>query len=205
MRHLLHEMRGASAPGPGHALRQRGMGMARLSRRPEAAAEREEGDGRRPENTQDLESYAPRPAAPRPLPAVASGHGIGRITLSRRRPTCCPSTSWTSSTPPWSRGEPRDVKLVVLGAAGKYFSAGFELGDHLGPRLPDDGGVQTSLSTTWPGWTSPWRRWWAGPPSAQAASWRGLRQRPRRGQRQIRPPEIKGGVFNPWRRRSCRG
>jgi cyclohexa-1,5-dienecarbonyl-CoA hydratase len=28
----------------------------------------------------------------------------------------------------------RDVKLVVVSAAGKYFSAGFELGDHLGDR-----------------------------------------------------------------------
>jgi enoyl-CoA hydratase/carnithine racemase len=28
----------------------------------------------------------------------------------------------------------RDVKLVVLAGAGKYFSAGFELGDHLGDR-----------------------------------------------------------------------
>ncbi len=28
----------------------------------------------------------------------------------------------------------RDVKLLVLTAAGKYFSAGFELGDHLGDR-----------------------------------------------------------------------
>jgi enoyl-CoA hydratase/carnithine racemase len=28
----------------------------------------------------------------------------------------------------------RDVKLVVLSGAGKYFSAGFELGDHLGDR-----------------------------------------------------------------------
>ena len=28
----------------------------------------------------------------------------------------------------------RDVKLVVLAATGKYFSAGFELGDHLGDR-----------------------------------------------------------------------
>jgi enoyl-CoA hydratase/carnithine racemase len=28
----------------------------------------------------------------------------------------------------------RDVKLVVLQATGKYFSAGFELGDHLGDR-----------------------------------------------------------------------
>jgi len=28
----------------------------------------------------------------------------------------------------------RDVKLVVLTAAGKYFSAGFEIGDHLGDR-----------------------------------------------------------------------
>jgi cyclohexa-1,5-dienecarbonyl-CoA hydratase len=28
----------------------------------------------------------------------------------------------------------REVKLVVLAAAGKYFSAGFEIGDHLGDR-----------------------------------------------------------------------
>jgi cyclohexa-1,5-dienecarbonyl-CoA hydratase len=28
----------------------------------------------------------------------------------------------------------RDVKLVVLAAAGKYFSAGFEIGDHIGDR-----------------------------------------------------------------------
>ena len=29
---------------------------------------------------------------------------------------------------------PRDVKLVVISGSGKYFSAGFELGDHQGDR-----------------------------------------------------------------------
>jgi cyclohexa-1,5-dienecarbonyl-CoA hydratase len=86
------------------------------------------------ENTQDLESYAQRPSAARFL-QIAGGHGVVRITLNR------PAANVLSidlmdelNTTLESLEYQRDVKLVVLAAAGKYFSAGFELGDHLGDR-----------------------------------------------------------------------
>ena len=90
----------------------------------------------------------------------------------------------------------RDVKLVVF-AAGKYFSAGFELTDHLGdraymmleafrrifenlvkldkPTLAVVGGARAG------------RRLHAG---------RGLRHGPRGQSAKFGHPEIKGGVFN---------
>ena len=52
-----------------------------------------------------------------------------------RPPTSCPSSRCSEINAALESLEyQRDVKLVVLSAAGKYFSAGFELGDHLGDR-----------------------------------------------------------------------
>lgn len=87
------------------------------------------------ENLQDLESYAPRPAAPARFLQVASGHGVVRISLSRPPANVLSVDVMDElNSTLESLGNQRDVKLVVLGAVGKYFSAGFELGDHLGDR-----------------------------------------------------------------------
>lgn len=87
------------------------------------------------ENTQDLESYAPRPATATRFLQVVKAHGIMRITLNRA-PANVLSVEVMDELNAIleSLENQRDLKLVVLGAAGKYFSAGFELGDHLGDR-----------------------------------------------------------------------
>jgi cyclohexa-1,5-dienecarbonyl-CoA hydratase len=87
------------------------------------------------ENTQDLDSYEQRPSTAARFLKVAGGQGVVRITLNR------PTANVLSidlmeelNTALESLEYQREVKLVVLAAAGKYFSAGFELGDHLGDR-----------------------------------------------------------------------
>jgi cyclohexa-1,5-dienecarbonyl-CoA hydratase len=86
------------------------------------------------DNTQDLETYTERPVAARYL-QVAGGNGVARITLNRP-PANVMSIDLMGELNATleSLDNQRDVKFVVLAAAGKYFSAGFELGDHLGDR-----------------------------------------------------------------------
>ena len=87
-----------------------------------------------PEDSQDLESYAPRHAAARYL-QVAGGKGVVRITLNRPPANVLSIDLMDELNAALeSLDDQRDVKLIVLAAAGKYFSAGFELGDHLGDR-----------------------------------------------------------------------
>jgi cyclohexa-1,5-dienecarbonyl-CoA hydratase len=66
---------------------------------------------------------------------VDTAQGITRITLSRP-PANVLSIGMMQelATAIESLEYQRDVKLVTLFASGKYFSAGFELGDHLGDR-----------------------------------------------------------------------
>ena len=86
------------------------------------------------DNTQDLDSYAPRPAAARFL-QVGGGKGVVRITLNRPPANVLSIDLMDELNAALeSLDNQRDVKLVILAAAGKYFSAGFELGDHLGDR-----------------------------------------------------------------------
>jgi cyclohexa-1,5-dienecarbonyl-CoA hydratase len=86
------------------------------------------------ENTQDLDSYAPPPTPARFL-QVAGGKGVVRITLNRPPANVLSIDLMDELNAALeSLDNQRDVKLVVLSAAGKYFSAGFELGDHLGDR-----------------------------------------------------------------------
>ena len=86
------------------------------------------------ENTQDLDTYAPRPTTARFL-QVAGGKGVARITLNRPPANVLSIDLMDELNAALeSLDNQRDVKLVVLAAAGKYFSAGFELGDHLGDR-----------------------------------------------------------------------
>jgi cyclohexa-1,5-dienecarbonyl-CoA hydratase len=61
--------------------------------------------------------------------------GIARITLSRPPANVLSVEMMEDLNEALESLEyQREVKLVVLAAAGKYFSAGFELGDHLGDR-----------------------------------------------------------------------
>ena len=86
------------------------------------------------ENTQDLDTYTPQPVAARFL-QVAGGNGVVRITLNRP-PANVMSIDLMDELNATleSLDNQRDLKFVVLAATGKYFSAGFELGDHLGDR-----------------------------------------------------------------------
>src|SRR5215470_3497328 len=87
------------------------------------------------DNTQDLESYAPRPASAARFLQVATGGGVVRITLNRPPANVLSVDLMDELNATFESLEyQRDVKLVVLAATGKYFSAGFELGDHLGDR-----------------------------------------------------------------------
>jgi cyclohexa-1,5-dienecarbonyl-CoA hydratase len=85
---------------------------------------------------QDLDDFAP--AATRTVRYVqedASPPGIVQLTLNRP-PANVLSVDMLQELA--AALDPleyrREVKLVVLRGAGKYFSAGFELGDHLGDR-----------------------------------------------------------------------
>jgi cyclohexa-1,5-dienecarbonyl-CoA hydratase len=83
----------------------------------------------------DSDVYAPAaPAGYRYLQAVTA-QGICRITLNRP-PANVLSVDLMQEVSTALDGleYERDVKLVVLAAQGKYFSAGFELTDHLGDR-----------------------------------------------------------------------
>jgi len=87
------------------------------------------------ENTQDLDSYAQRPSTAARFLQIAGGRGVVRITLNRPAANVLSIALMDElNTALESLEYQRDVKLVVLAAAGKYFSAGFELGDHLGDR-----------------------------------------------------------------------
>jgi cyclohexa-1,5-dienecarbonyl-CoA hydratase len=62
-------------------------------------------------------------------------HGIARLTLDRAPANVLSIDLMKEINAALESLEyQREVKLVVLAAAGKYFSPGFELGDHLGDR-----------------------------------------------------------------------
>ena len=91
----------------------------------------------------------------------------------------------------------RDVKLVTLFGAGKYFSAGFELGDHLGDRgymmLESFRRIFEALAKV----DKPTLAVVAGPRSAPAASSRRRCDMVLAAQSaKLGHPEIRGGVFN---------
>jgi enoyl-CoA hydratase/carnithine racemase len=67
--------------------------------------------------------------------AVDTAQGITRITLNRPPANVLSVELMQELAQAVESLEyERDVKLVVLFGAGRYFSAGFELGDHLGDR-----------------------------------------------------------------------
>jgi cyclohexa-1,5-dienecarbonyl-CoA hydratase len=65
----------------------------------------------------------------------AAAQGVARITLNRPPANVLSVEAMSDLNRALESLEyQRDVKVVVLAATGKYFSAGFELGDHLGDR-----------------------------------------------------------------------
>jgi cyclohexa-1,5-dienecarbonyl-CoA hydratase len=87
------------------------------------------------ESTQDVDVYAPpRDWTPQYL-RLEAVQGIVRITLDRQPANVLSIEMMADLNRALESLEyQRDVKLVVLTGAGKYFSAGFDLGDHLGDR-----------------------------------------------------------------------
>jgi enoyl-CoA hydratase/carnithine racemase len=69
------------------------------------------------------------------LVQFASAQGIARLTLSRAPANVLSVDMIDEIVTALEMLEyQRDVKLLVVNAAGKYFSAGFELSDHIGDR-----------------------------------------------------------------------
>jgi cyclohexa-1,5-dienecarbonyl-CoA hydratase len=92
----------------------------------------------------------------------------------------------------------RDVKLVVLAAAGKYFSPGFELGDHIGDRayvmLEEFRRIFENLAKT----DKPTLAVVAGPALGAGSLLAGACDIVyAAASAKFGHPEVKGGVFNP--------
>jgi len=85
------------------------------------------------ENAEDV--YATPPAADYKAIRFGIANGIARITLDRPPANVLSVDAMREINSALESLEyQREVKLVVLSATGKYFSPGFELGDHLGDR-----------------------------------------------------------------------
>ncbi len=83
----------------------------------------------------DVDVYAPTRPAGYQFITCDSVQGITRITLNRPPANVLSVEMMEDVNMALEALEyQREVKLVVLAAAGKYFSAGFELTDHLGDR-----------------------------------------------------------------------
>jgi cyclohexa-1,5-dienecarbonyl-CoA hydratase len=87
------------------------------------------------EDPHDEDVFAPASARTFQHIHADTAQGIARLTLSRP-PANVLSVEMMQelATAIESLEYQRDVKLVTLFGSGKYFSAGFELGDHLGDR-----------------------------------------------------------------------
>jgi len=87
------------------------------------------------DSPQDLDAFAPVEVKSFQHVHVDSAQGITRITLSRP-PANVLSVELMQelASAIESLEYQRDVKLVTLFGSGKYFSAGFELGEHLGDQ-----------------------------------------------------------------------
>src|SRR5262249_18451868 len=83
----------------------------------------------------DADIFAPVRDASYKHISLHTVQGIARITLNRAPANVLSIDMMIDiNTALESLEYARDVKLVVLAAAGKYFSAGFELTDHLGDK-----------------------------------------------------------------------
>lgn len=87
------------------------------------------------EDPHDQDVFAPVSAPSFKSILVDTAQGITRITLNRPPANVLSIDMMRElATAIESLEYQRDVKLVTFFASGKYFSAGFELGDHLGDR-----------------------------------------------------------------------
>lgn len=88
-----------------------------------------------PEDPHDVDVYAPTRAVGSRFVRLDSAQGIARITLNRPPANVLSVEVMEEINIILESLEyQRDVKLVVLTAMGKYFSAGFEIAEHLGDR-----------------------------------------------------------------------
>jgi cyclohexa-1,5-dienecarbonyl-CoA hydratase len=87
------------------------------------------------EDPHEFDVFAPARETPRKFVQSASAEGIVRINLNRPPANVLSVEVMEELNAVLEALEyQRDVKLVVLTATGQYFSAGFEIGDHLGDR-----------------------------------------------------------------------
>lgn len=86
-------------------------------------------------DSHESDIYAPPRSGEMKLVQFASAQGVARLTLNRP-PANVLSVEMIEEivSALESLEYQRDVKLLVINATGKYFSAGFELSDHLGDR-----------------------------------------------------------------------
>jgi cyclohexa-1,5-dienecarbonyl-CoA hydratase len=125
--------------------------------------------------------------------------GIARLTLDRPPANVLSIDSMREINAALESLEyQREVKLVVLSAAGKYFSPGFELGDHLGDRaylmLEEFHKIFENLAKT----DKPTLAVVAGPAlGAGSLLAAGCDIVYAAASAKFGHPEVKGGVFNP--------
>jgi cyclohexa-1,5-dienecarbonyl-CoA hydratase len=126
-------------------------------------------------------------------------NGIARITLDRPPANVLSVDTMREINSALEALEyQREVKLVVLAAAGKYFSPGFDLGDHLGDRayvmLEEFHSIFENLSKT----DKPSLAVVAGPAlGAGSLLAAGCDIVYAAASAKFGHPEVKGGVFNP--------
>ena len=86
-------------------------------------------------DSHDSDIYAPPRSGEMKLVQFASAQGVARLTLNRPPANVMSVEMMEEIVSALEALEyQRDVKLLVINASGKYFSAGFELSDHLGDR-----------------------------------------------------------------------
>ena len=83
----------------------------------------------------DVDVYSTQRSSQLQFVQMVAAQGVARITINRPPANVLSLEAMDELNSLLESLEyQRDVKLVVLAASGKYFSAGFELGDHLGDR-----------------------------------------------------------------------
>jgi len=86
-------------------------------------------------DSHESDIYAPPRSGAMKLVQFASAQGVARLTLNRPPANVMSVEMMEEIVSALEALEyQRDVKLLVINASGKYFSAGFELSDHLGDR-----------------------------------------------------------------------
>jgi enoyl-CoA hydratase/carnithine racemase len=86
-------------------------------------------------DAREADLYATRRSSEYKLIQFASAQGVARLTLNRPPANVLSLEMVDELVAALESLEyKRDVKLLVINSTGKYFSAGFELGDHIGDR-----------------------------------------------------------------------